>query len=440
MKRYSVVFLFLICSLTLCATCSFADSGFSDVKSTDWFFAYVTKAANNDIVSGYPDGTFRPQKLVSYAEFISMAMQGEKSDDTHGSDHWAAPYYYAAIDRDYFTEQEISISVLDNNIPRRDMAMIMAAILSENGMDVKLKAYQEKYLYEDVDDTDYYCHAVALCTYYGCLSGYPPKNSWDTPTFRPHAALSRAEAATAMVGIRSAIDKENGVEDGSAPQEGTAEYYIENKIAWPKPTDRTTLFWYVDHFRTGIDMQWVWYPDGERTYGPSVYVDSANYVTATETNLKIANFANLELLATAKDIAKTAVFTRNSNTITVSFSWGPLPDYVTEWSIKAGVGNESGGSDATYVSNWKSERQGSKTYTCSYITYSKAEYLLVSVAVGGTFGKHSESCLVNYYYYPKTGEIKTVYKASGGFIYGDGGFSIYGKDDNPPESMYAGVK
>lgn len=41
---------------------------FSDVNSSDWFFNLVTFAKDNNIVSGYPDGSFKPARQVTRAE------------------------------------------------------------------------------------------------------------------------------------------------------------------------------------------------------------------------------------------------------------------------------------------------------------------------------------------------------------------------------------
>ena len=47
---------------------------FSDVKARDWFAPYVTFAKTNKWVSGYPDGTFKPNNPVSRQEWSAMLM------------------------------------------------------------------------------------------------------------------------------------------------------------------------------------------------------------------------------------------------------------------------------------------------------------------------------------------------------------------------------
>lgn len=55
--------------------------GFHDVKSTDWFFEYVKKAAERGWIKGYPDETFRPQRPLSREEMITIIVQAIERDN-----------------------------------------------------------------------------------------------------------------------------------------------------------------------------------------------------------------------------------------------------------------------------------------------------------------------------------------------------------------------
>ena len=50
-------------------------STFSDVKRDDWFFEYVMIAQKLGIITGYEDGTFKPEKEVTYAEVIALLLR-----------------------------------------------------------------------------------------------------------------------------------------------------------------------------------------------------------------------------------------------------------------------------------------------------------------------------------------------------------------------------
>ena len=71
---------------------------FLDVKEDDWYNNAITVMYNAGIVKGYPDGTFKPNNFITRAEFTALAvrfddMQYGRSDENLGfsdiSSHWA---------------------------------------------------------------------------------------------------------------------------------------------------------------------------------------------------------------------------------------------------------------------------------------------------------------------------------------------------------------
>lgn len=49
-----------------------ADISFSDVHEGDWFYSYVAAAVNAGYISGYPDGTFRPNEALTKEQICVM--------------------------------------------------------------------------------------------------------------------------------------------------------------------------------------------------------------------------------------------------------------------------------------------------------------------------------------------------------------------------------
>lgn len=78
---------------------------FKDVTAQHWAFRYIETAVQNGMISGYPDGTFRPQRMVSRAEVATMLVKTfgirleeeapEIADLPPG--HWANEYVAAAL-------------------------------------------------------------------------------------------------------------------------------------------------------------------------------------------------------------------------------------------------------------------------------------------------------------------------------------------------------
>lgn len=58
-------------------------ASFSDVKSEEWYASAVTWASQNKIVSGYPDGTFRPNAAISRQDIVVLLYRYSGSPVVH---------------------------------------------------------------------------------------------------------------------------------------------------------------------------------------------------------------------------------------------------------------------------------------------------------------------------------------------------------------------
>ena len=83
-----------------------AASRFPDVPSTHWAYNYVDDIASRGIISGFPDGTFRPNssvtreqaaKMIVIAAGIPYKGKASKFPDV-SKDNWASPFVAAAKD------------------------------------------------------------------------------------------------------------------------------------------------------------------------------------------------------------------------------------------------------------------------------------------------------------------------------------------------------
>jgi hypothetical protein len=87
------------------------DSRFADIKGSDWYYGYVEKAAALGMITGYPDGTFRPEQVLSRQEMLTIAVKAMQADPgSEGADadlqtpfkgetkisDWARTYVYQA--------------------------------------------------------------------------------------------------------------------------------------------------------------------------------------------------------------------------------------------------------------------------------------------------------------------------------------------------------
>jgi hypothetical protein len=79
---------------------------FTDVHETDWFYGPVMDLAQAGVVSGYADGTFRPNAFTTRAQFAKIVVLAEKIPvDTTGGPHFSdvpeAHPFYAVIETLY---------------------------------------------------------------------------------------------------------------------------------------------------------------------------------------------------------------------------------------------------------------------------------------------------------------------------------------------------
>ena len=83
---------------------------FSDIDPSAWYTPYAEVAFKHHIITGYSDGTFRPDDLVSTGESISMIVRAMASDSAPGSvvyaptinnrpGQWFTPYVNVAINK-----------------------------------------------------------------------------------------------------------------------------------------------------------------------------------------------------------------------------------------------------------------------------------------------------------------------------------------------------
>lgn len=86
---------------------------FPDVEPTDWFYNDVTNLTSLGILSGYPDGTFKPENEITNAEFVKILMESIGADVSDELElmlfpgHWATKYITYAYKNGIITDDEL---------------------------------------------------------------------------------------------------------------------------------------------------------------------------------------------------------------------------------------------------------------------------------------------------------------------------------------------
>ena len=85
------------------------DNAYSDVPDTAWYAAAVSTLSKMGVISGYPDGTFRPNAAITRAEFAAIAARFDNNGDKAAAkfsdiaNHWAKDEISIAYNNGWIT-------------------------------------------------------------------------------------------------------------------------------------------------------------------------------------------------------------------------------------------------------------------------------------------------------------------------------------------------
>lgn len=115
---------------------------FPDVSKDDWFSNYVCLAKKRGMVSGYPDGAFKPDRPVNYAEALKILSELYNYVAYSAPDEeWYAGYVRAAE----FNKTALPSSIkYDRNLTRGQMARLAAAFRAHEEGELEYYRLSEK--------------------------------------------------------------------------------------------------------------------------------------------------------------------------------------------------------------------------------------------------------------------------------------------------------
>lgn len=169
---------------------------FWDVPKTHWAFEAVSELVDKNVINGYEDGSFKPDRTVNRGEWAKMMVTAANldiSDNTtvHCSDlvnHWSNRYVNAAIN--YLPSYNDGTYRPDMMITRDVVTASMVRLKGYNIEDVDYSILSQ---FRDVETIGNYMKAyVAVAVEKGLISGF------EDNTFRGQDTLTRAEAATIL--------------------------------------------------------------------------------------------------------------------------------------------------------------------------------------------------------------------------------------------------
>jgi len=181
---------------------------FPDVPSSHWAACDIDKLAINDVVVGYPDGLFKPNKNISRAEFATMLVKGFNLTPSYGakshftdvsSNNWANAAIAKAVDEDL-------LNGYPNKTfrPKSPVTRVEALTSIAKGMTCEMdqcKADEILSKYSDGNKVPSWARIpVAKSLQNGALKDSPVPNM-----IMPNKDASRADIASMMQTVRVAL-------------------------------------------------------------------------------------------------------------------------------------------------------------------------------------------------------------------------------------------
>lgn len=135
-------------------------STFNDVAKNCWAANYIGYMQQFGIVTGYTDGSFRPNAPVTRAEFAAIASrfekltQGSKSFTDVPDTHWAVKYINFAATRGWVTGYADGTFKPEHSITRAEVAAVTCRLLERSADQTYIRSHiGELRTFTDVPDT-----------------------------------------------------------------------------------------------------------------------------------------------------------------------------------------------------------------------------------------------------------------------------------------------
>ncbi len=132
---------------------------YGDVFENDWYYPALLFMTENAIITGYEDGTFRPNSPITRAEFAAIAakFKGLVASDAKGfedvlASHWALKYINSVYAKGWVSGYEDGSFRPDRNISRAEVVTITNKMLKRRPDVDFIKSHKDKLkAFKDLD-------------------------------------------------------------------------------------------------------------------------------------------------------------------------------------------------------------------------------------------------------------------------------------------------
>jgi len=175
-------------------TPSFA-TNFSDIEN-HWAKSYIEMISKYDAISGYTDGTFKPNDLIQRIEFIAIIVSTKAFEvrNLEQGEYWGQPFIEAALENGLIDLNEygdMDSITFDKNLSREEMASIVVRAYKQSGGTIDSTSLEDaRSKLSDLDTvTPQYYETAVTSIAADFISGY------SNGTFSPVQHANRAQAS-----------------------------------------------------------------------------------------------------------------------------------------------------------------------------------------------------------------------------------------------------
>jgi hypothetical protein len=208
-NKMNRVYIIILIVLLSCGSSYGAEVRFSDIEG-HWAEHIITKLMEKGIVSGFPDGTARPDQIITRGEFSALLARHIKHEDHKVKDktlvfkdienHWSQKNIEELIDAGIIVPMDYGDVFMPNKpITRVEIVKMMVRSIGK-GQETRRLNHKTSYK-DDAKITDGDKGFINLATKYNLIKGYPDN------TFRPKAETTRAEAFALFLRQEKALEK-----------------------------------------------------------------------------------------------------------------------------------------------------------------------------------------------------------------------------------------
>lgn len=207
MKHFKVIFCFVVGAITFLQSQNVHAINFHDVSEANRNYMAIKYLSEKNILNGYPDATFKPNRLVSRVEFLKIVLESAKApldvENISGfkdveENAWYAKYLRKAKKEGWVQGYPDGTFKPEQSVNKVEGLKIIAAV--------------SKWEVQDIDDAPY--EDTPAFSWYGKYVAYAKNKNFLEETenfFTPSAALSRGKTSEILFRILITAETKNNV-------------------------------------------------------------------------------------------------------------------------------------------------------------------------------------------------------------------------------------